>query len=552
MSPCSAFDPQTAVGELLVEPGGADLRAAEDDRLLGLLGLEHLDQAVGLLARLDLDVGLLDRVDGELLRGHLDRHRLVHVLLGQARDRRRHRRREEAGLAARRAHAEDPLDVLDEAEVEHLVGLVEDHVAGRGEDQRAARDQVHHPPDGGDDDVGAPAQPRLLGRDRRAAEDRDDLDVEVLGVGAQRLGHLDAELAGRGQDDRLRLAAEPGRGTGAAAARRRRSCRCPVCAWPITSWPAEQLGDRLLLDRASARCSRARRARQDLVARGRARRKVWSCDGVQQQLALVRRPAGPRARARRLGERVDAADDDLELARGDGAEQVGDPPPTSSRRGSRCMSQKPITGASVAAGAAYGPRSALATRFRRRPSARTAPGARGSRRTPRRPHISQDDVDLLAAVGLEDRRRRGPRRASRRSRRRRAARPARACPRSRRARSPARRRAWRAAPRASRCPRRRLRRRPSRRAGARRSDGQRVGGQSLQQERRRLIVADLVGHRDQQPLGHATFSRVAAVGQHRGNPAAVGGAGPRSRRLGSAAGSARRGSRCGWRACRRS
>ena len=89
------LDPQAAVGELLVEPRGADLRAAEDDRLLGLLGPQHLDQPIGLLLRLDRDVGLLDRVDGELLRGHRDRHRVVHVLLGEARDRRRHRRREE-------------------------------------------------------------------------------------------------------------------------------------------------------------------------------------------------------------------------------------------------------------------------------------------------------------------------------------------------------------------------------------------------------------------------------------------------------------------------
>ena len=171
----------------------------------GSSALQHLDQALGLVAALDLDVGLLDRVDGELLRRHLDRHRVVHVSLGEAGDRVRHRRREQRRLAARRAHAKDLLDVLDEAEVEHLVGLVEDDVAGRGQHQRAARDQVHDPPDGGDDDVGALAQPRLLGLDRGAAEDGDDLDVEVLGVGAQRLGDLDAELAGRRHHDRLGL-----------------------------------------------------------------------------------------------------------------------------------------------------------------------------------------------------------------------------------------------------------------------------------------------------------------------------------------------------------
>ncbi len=132
--------PEALVAELAVEAGGADLRAAEDDRLLGLLGLQHLDQALGLVAALDLDVGLFDRVDGELLRRHLDRHRVIHVSLGEAGDRVRHRGREQRRLAPGRAHAKDLLDVLDEPEVEHLVSLVEDDVAGRGQHERAPRD----------------------------------------------------------------------------------------------------------------------------------------------------------------------------------------------------------------------------------------------------------------------------------------------------------------------------------------------------------------------------------------------------------------------------
>ena len=183
------------------------------------------------------------------LRRDFDRHRVVHVALGEPFDRRRHRRREERRLAPARAHPQDLLDVLDEAQVEHLVGLVEDDVAGRGEDQRAARHQVHHPADGGDDDVGAGAQLRLLRFDRRAAEDGDDLDVEVLGVGAQRLGHLDAELAGRREDDRLHLVVggvdvlEQGQAEGGGLAGPGLRLADHVVA-------AEQLRDRFLLDRA--------------------------------------------------------------------------------------------------------------------------------------------------------------------------------------------------------------------------------------------------------------------------------------------------------------
>ena len=103
--------------------------------------------------------------------------RVVHVAVGELADRRRHRRREQRRLAAGRRQREDLLDVLEEAEVEHLVGLVEDHEAAVVQHQRVARDQVEHAPDGPDDDVPAGAQLRLLGADRRAAEDRHHVDA---------------------------------------------------------------------------------------------------------------------------------------------------------------------------------------------------------------------------------------------------------------------------------------------------------------------------------------------------------------------------------------
>ena len=72
---------------------------------------------------------------------------------------------------------EDLLDVLEEAEVEHLVGLVEHDVAARVQHQRVAADQVEHAADGADHDLPALAQLRLLGADRRAAEDGDGVDA---------------------------------------------------------------------------------------------------------------------------------------------------------------------------------------------------------------------------------------------------------------------------------------------------------------------------------------------------------------------------------------
>jgi len=145
--------------------------------------------------------------------------------------------------------AQDALHVLDKAEVEHLVGLVEHHVAGRGQHQRAARHQVHHPPHRRHHNLGAGAKLRLLGANRRAAEHRHDLDRQVLGVGAQRLGDLDAELAGRRQHDRLHVVA---RGIEVLEQRqtKRRRLTGPGLGLPDHVVPCEQLGNRLLLDRS--------------------------------------------------------------------------------------------------------------------------------------------------------------------------------------------------------------------------------------------------------------------------------------------------------------
>ena len=93
--------------------------------------------------------------------------------------------------------AEDRLDVLGEAHVEHLVGLVEHDHADAVELQRAAVDVVDRPAGRGDDDVHAVAQGAELAADRLAAVDRQHPRAELAAVAVHRLGHLHGELAGR-------------------------------------------------------------------------------------------------------------------------------------------------------------------------------------------------------------------------------------------------------------------------------------------------------------------------------------------------------------------
>ena len=66
------LDVQAAVAQRAVELVAADLRAREDDRLVGVLGAQHLDELLGLVAGLHVDRELLDAVDGQRRRLDLD------------------------------------------------------------------------------------------------------------------------------------------------------------------------------------------------------------------------------------------------------------------------------------------------------------------------------------------------------------------------------------------------------------------------------------------------------------------------------------------------
>ena len=113
----------------------ADLRAREDDRLGRLLGGQNLNQLGGLVLLANLELKLLDGVNGQRLRLDLDHLGLIEVAVGELADRRRHRCTEERRLAAAWRAREDLLNVLKETEVEHLVGLIKDDEAAVVENQ---------------------------------------------------------------------------------------------------------------------------------------------------------------------------------------------------------------------------------------------------------------------------------------------------------------------------------------------------------------------------------------------------------------------------------
>ena len=192
-----------------VELVAADLRAHEDDRLVGPLGVAAPRRACsGLSARLDLERNCSTVSTVSVAALDLHEHRVVEVAVGELADRRRHRRGEQRGLAAVRRQARGSSR------------------RPRGSRGRASRRPRRARRSGSCDERRLPRAIRsstrptvptttwppwlqlgLLGADRRAAEDGDDVDALARAVGAQRLGDLDAELAGRRQDERLDLVA---------------------------------------------------------------------------------------------------------------------------------------------------------------------------------------------------------------------------------------------------------------------------------------------------------------------------------------------------------
>ena len=161
------------------------------------------------------------------------------------------RGREQQPLRARRGLVEQPLDAGQEAEVGHVVGLVEHRDLDGVEAAVPLADQVLEPAGAGDDDVDAGRGARRPGGPG-ATPPKTVVIAHARAqrpAAAMRLGHLVGELAGRHEHQRPRTAALRGAGAG----RWRRGARpsagakaivlpLPVRPRPRTSRPARESG----------------------------------------------------------------------------------------------------------------------------------------------------------------------------------------------------------------------------------------------------------------------------------------------------------------------
>ena len=204
-------DAEPAFGQLVGEPLRGPLRPGEDDRLGATLGLQQPADDLGLVQVVRLVNELVDLGHGD--RGVLglgaDVDRLVQVHPGQPNHRRRHGGAEQQRLPGGRGLRDQPLDVGQEAHVEHLVGLVQHQHPDRGQVERAPGDQVEQPSGGAHHDVDAGAQRADLDVVADPAVDGQHPGLALRGGDLEIFGDLQGQLACRAHHERLRLALGP-------------------------------------------------------------------------------------------------------------------------------------------------------------------------------------------------------------------------------------------------------------------------------------------------------------------------------------------------------
>ena len=137
---------------------------------------------------------------------HLDAHRIVQELLGDAADFRRHGRRKEQRLAGKWDELADALDVRNEAHVEHAVGFIDDQKLDAGEQEPPALEVVEQPAGRGDQNVDAAGELGVLIVERDAADDQRHVELLLGAILDEAFLDLRGEFARRLEDQRARHA----------------------------------------------------------------------------------------------------------------------------------------------------------------------------------------------------------------------------------------------------------------------------------------------------------------------------------------------------------
>ncbi len=187
--------------ELLGEAIRAVLGAREDEHLLPVVRLDEVREQ-GALAVVSHRVrDLVDELRGRVAPRHFDRHRIVHERAGQRANLLREGGGEQQVLPLLRQELDDPADVVDEAHVEHAIGLVQHQDFHAAQVHGALLHVVEQAARRRDEDVHAALERVNLRMDADAAENDGGAHRRVLAIGAHAFLHLRSELARRHEDE---------------------------------------------------------------------------------------------------------------------------------------------------------------------------------------------------------------------------------------------------------------------------------------------------------------------------------------------------------------
>ena len=178
------------------EDDGIDAGIVVDNALEGgifVLGLDEIIDVVDMLRP------FVARADDNLLV-------VVEIAFGNPFNLGPHGGGEEEGVAVGRDAGENLVDAFGESHVQHLVGLVEDHILHLVEEGDTAVHKVDETSGSGDNDLCAFAEAADLGLDAGTAIDGDDVHAgKITAVVAEVVADLQTQLAGGRKDNGLRL-----------------------------------------------------------------------------------------------------------------------------------------------------------------------------------------------------------------------------------------------------------------------------------------------------------------------------------------------------------
>ncbi len=190
---------QAVLFEVLGQAVGAMFGTGEDQHLLpGALG-DQVGEQGALVAGGNAENPLLDTLDRGVRRCDLDAFRVAQQLVGEVDDVLGEGRREQQVLPLGRQPRQDFLDVVDEAHVEHPVGLVEHEDFHMGQIDGVLAGQIEQAAGAGDEYVKPLGQGLDLRIHADAAEDHRAFQRQVTGVELEAVVYLGGELTGRRQ-----------------------------------------------------------------------------------------------------------------------------------------------------------------------------------------------------------------------------------------------------------------------------------------------------------------------------------------------------------------